>query len=114
GSNPRKGVVNPRQDLCFVGFGTCFFLPPPRLYAKVGPGLPGDYIPVRGGIMEPKLTLRQIDCASSKDGGLLLSLHLLPAGAGGARGDAAPKRIRRRRKRSFTNEQMLEIARTAI
>ena len=61
--------------------------------------------------MEPKLTLRQIDCASSKDGGLLLSLHLLPASA---RGDAAPKRIRRRRKRSFTNEQMLEIARTAI
>ena len=61
--------------------------------------------------MEPKLTLRQIDCASSKDGGLLLSLHLLPAGA---RGDAAPRRIRRRRKRSFTNEQMLEIARTAI
>jgi len=64
--------------------------------------------------MEPKLTLRQIDCASSKDGGLLLSLHLLPAGAAGARGEGAPRRIRRRRKRSFTNEQMLEIARTAI
>lgn len=64
--------------------------------------------------MEPKLTLRQIDCASSKDGGLLLSLHLLPAGTAGARGEAAPKRIRRRRKRSFTNEQMLEMARTAI
>ena len=64
--------------------------------------------------MEPKLTLRQIDCASSKDGGLMLSLHLLPAGAVAARGEAAPKRIRRRRKRSFTNEQMLEIARTAI
>ena len=62
--------------------------------------------------MEPKLTLRQIDCASSKDGGLLLSLHLLPAGAG--QRDAAQKRIRRRRKRSFTNEQMLEIARTVI
>jgi hypothetical protein len=64
--------------------------------------------------MEPKLTLRQIDCASSKEGGLLLSLHLLPTGAAGTRPEGAPKRIRRRRKRSFTNEQMLEIARTAI
>lgn len=64
--------------------------------------------------MEPKLTLRQIDCASSKDGGLLLSLHLLPAGTSVARGESIPKRIRRRRKRSFTNEQMLEIARTVI
>jgi hypothetical protein len=64
--------------------------------------------------MEPKLTLRQIDCASSKDGGLLLSLHLLPAGAGGQRSESAPKRVRRRRKRAFTSEQMLEIARTAI
>jgi hypothetical protein len=64
--------------------------------------------------MEPKLTLRQIDCASSKDGGLLLSLHLLPAGTSTLRGETAPKRIRRRRKRSFTNEQMLEIARTVI
>jgi hypothetical protein len=60
--------------------------------------------------MEPKLMLRQIDCSSSKDGGLLLSLHLLPTN----RGDATPKRVRRRRKRSFTNEQMLEIARTVI
>ncbi len=64
--------------------------------------------------MEPKLTLRQIDCASSKDGGLLLSLHILPAGTAVVRGETMPKRIRRRRKRSFTNEQMLEIARTVI
>lgn len=64
--------------------------------------------------MEPKLTLRQIDCASSKDGGLLLSLHLLPAGTSSGRSEPAAKRIRRRRRRSFTNEQMLEIARTVI
>src|SRR6185369_4159069 len=113
-SQSRQSVVNSRQNLCFEGFGTCFSLPPPGLYAKVRRGFPELFIPVRGGIMEPKLTLRQIDCASSKDGGLLLSLHLLPAGAAGARGEAAPRRIRRRRKRSFTNEQMLEIARTVI
>jgi hypothetical protein len=64
--------------------------------------------------MEPKLTLRQIDCASSKDGGLLLSLHLLPAAAAVSPSGEKVKRIRRRRKRQMTNAQMLEIARTVI
>lgn len=65
--------------------------------------------------MDNKLTLRQIDCASSKDGGLLLSLHLLPAGMSSqAGGNGAPKRMRRRRKKTLTSEQMLELARTAI
>jgi hypothetical protein len=64
--------------------------------------------------MEPKLTLRQIDCASSKDGGLLLSLHLLPASVALSTNGDKVKRIRRRRKRQMTNTQMLEIARTVI
>ena len=65
--------------------------------------------------MEPKLTLRQIDCASSKEGGLLLSLHLLPAGAAASTNGEKVKRVRRRRKRQvLTSAQMLEIARTAI
>jgi hypothetical protein len=64
--------------------------------------------------MEPKLTLRQIDCASSKDGGLLLSLHLLPASAVSSTNGDKVRRIRRRRKRQLTNAQMLEMARTVI
>src|SRR5215207_5679211 len=69
---------------------------------------------VRRGLMELKLTLRQIDCASSKDGGLLLSLHLLPASATAPANGDKVKRISRRRKRQMTNAQMLEIARTVI
>ena len=64
--------------------------------------------------MEPKLTLRQIDCASSKDGGLLLSLHLLPAASAMSTSGEKAKRVRRRRKRQMTNAQILEIARTVI
>ena len=64
--------------------------------------------------MEPKLTLRQIDCASSKDGGLLLSLHLLPASTASSTTGEKVKRVRRRRKRQLTNAQMLEMARTVI
>jgi len=64
--------------------------------------------------MEQKMTLRQIDCSPSKEGGLLVSLHLLPEqnrqlGAS----EAQPKRRRRRRQR-LSSEQMLELARLAI
>lgn len=63
--------------------------------------------------MEQKLTLRQVDCSPSKDGGLLVSLHLQPAG-GLAPAETNGKRLRRRRRRKLTSEQVLELARTAI
>ena len=63
--------------------------------------------------METKLMLRQVDCAPSKEGGLLVSLHLQPAG-GATTEESGGKRVRRRRRRKLTSEQVLELARTAI
>lgn len=62
--------------------------------------------------MEPKMTLRQIDCSPSKDGGLTVSLHLKPANA--VETEEAGQRTRRRRRRKMTSEQMLELAHSVI
>ena len=58
------------------------------------------------------MTLREIDCAPSKDGGLTVSLHL-QADDEGVETDESTKK-RRRRRRRMTSEQMLELAHTAI
>ena len=62
--------------------------------------------------MEPKMTLRQIDCAPSKDGGLTVSLHLKPEN--GVEPEESGQRTRRRRRRKMTDEQMLELAYSVI
>jgi hypothetical protein len=66
--------------------------------------------------MEQKLRLSQVDCAPSKEGGLLVSLLLRPEGAGTeAPVDTNGKTIRRRRRRKkVSSEQALELARVAI
>ena len=67
--------------------------------------------------MEHKLRLSQVDCAPSKEGGLLVSLLLRPAEANGneAAMDANGKSVRRRRRRKkVSSEQALELARVAI
>lgn len=63
--------------------------------------------------MDEKMTIHQVDCSPSKEGGLLVSLHLQPIGGVEQQQEPA-KRGRRRRRRKMTDEQVLELARTAI
>ena len=66
--------------------------------------------------MEHKLRLSQVDCAPSKEGGLLVSLLLRPAEANGneAAADGGKPVRRRRRRKKVSSEQALELARVAI